>query len=116
MGERVSGIKASVGFFSAIGPRRSNDDFAGAVIGSELPDPRVDVVAALADGIGSAKGGRVAAETAVRGFLDGMCDLPESTEVQRAAARVLDALNAWMHAQGTRDPSLAGMGCTFTAL
>src|SRR5579862_3374937 len=103
MGERVSGIKASVGFFSAIGPRRSNDDFAGAVIGSELPDPRVDVVAAIADGIGSAKGGRVAAETAVRGFLDGMCELPETTEVRRSGARVLNALSAWMYSQGHRD-------------
>src|SRR5580698_10210995 len=116
MAERVSGIKASVGFFTATGPRSSNEDFAGAVFGADLPEPRRDVVAAVADGIGSAKGGRVAAETAVRGFLDGMCDLPESTEVQRAAARVLDALNAWMYSQGTRDPSLTGMGCTFTAL
>ncbi|HEY1899275.1 MAG TPA: protein phosphatase 2C domain-containing protein [Steroidobacteraceae bacterium] len=113
---RNPAIRTSVGFYSAAGPRPNNQDFAGAVFGADLPEPRRDVVAALADGIGSAKGGRVAAETAVRGFLDGMCDLPESTEVQRAAARVLDALNAWMHAQGTRDPNLAGMGCTFTAL
>jgi serine/threonine protein phosphatase PrpC len=109
-------IRTSVGFHSAAGPRPNNQDFTGAVFGADLPEPRRDVVAAVADGIGSAKGGRVAAETAVRGFLDGMCDLPESTEVQRAAARVLDALNAWMHSQGTRDPNLAGMGCTFTAL
>jgi serine/threonine protein phosphatase PrpC len=114
--ERVSGIKASVGFFSASGPRSYNDDFAGVVFGAELPEPRRDVVAAIADGIGSANGGRVAAETAVRGFLDGMCELPETTEVRRSAARVLNALNAWMHSQGQRDPNLAGMGCTFTAL
>ena len=113
---RNPSIRTSVGFYSAAGPRPNNQDFAGAVFGADLPEPRRDVVAAVADGIGSAKGGRVAAETAVRGFLDGMCDLPESTEVQRAASRVLDALNAWMHSQGTRDPGLAGMGCTFTAL
>jgi serine/threonine protein phosphatase PrpC len=116
MAERASGIKASVGFFSESGPRSGNDDFAGAVFGAELPEPRRDVVAAIADGIGSAKGGRVAAETAVRGFLDGMCELPETTEVRRSAARVLNSLGAWMHSQGQRDPSLAGMGCTFTAL
>jgi serine/threonine protein phosphatase PrpC len=116
MVSRISAIRASVGFHSATGPRAHNEDFAGAVFGADLPEPRGDVVAAIADGIGSAKGGRVAAETAVRGFLDGMCELPETTEVQRSAARVLDALNAWMHSQGQRDPSLAGMGCTFTAL
>jgi serine/threonine protein phosphatase PrpC len=113
---RSPAIRTSVGFYSAAGPRPDNQDFAGAVSGAGLPEPRRDVVAAVADGIGSAKGGRVAAETAVRGFLDGMCDLPESTEVQRSAARVLNALNAWMYSQGTRDPRLAGMGCTFTAL
>jgi len=116
MSARVAAITAGVGFNSATGPRRTNEDFAGAVFGPELPDPRRDVVAAIADGIGSAKGGRVAAETAVRGFLDGMCELPETTEVQRSAARVLNALNAWMYSQGHRDPGLAGMGCTFTAL
>jgi serine/threonine protein phosphatase PrpC len=114
--ERVSGIKASVGFFSATGPRSANEDFAGAVFGADLPEPRRDVVAAIADGIGSAKGGRVAAETAVRGFLDGMCELPETTEVQRSGAQVLNSLSAWMYSQGRRDLSLAGMGCTFTGL
>ncbi len=113
---RIPAIRASVGFYSAAGLRPDNEDFAGVVFGSDLPDPRRDVVAAIADGIGSAKGGRVAAETAVRGFLDGMCELPETTEVQRSAARVLSALNSWMHSQGQRDAKLAGMGCTFTAL
>ena len=116
MVERISGVKTSVGFASETGPRKHNEDFAGAVFGSELPQPRRDVVAAIADGIGGAKGGRVAAETAVRGFLDGFCDLPETMEVRRAAARVLDALNGWIYSQAQRDSKLAGMGCTFTAL
>ncbi len=116
MAERVSGIKVSVGFASETGPRKRNEDFAGAVFGPELPAPRRDVVAAISDGIGGAKGGREAAEIAVRGFLDGFCDLPETMEVRRAAAIVLNALNGWIHSQSQRDPDLAGMGCTFTAL
>ena len=116
MAERMSGVKASVGFASDPGPRQANEDFAGAVFGLELPQPRRDVVAALADGIGGAKGGRIAAETAVRGFLDGFCDLPETMEVRRAAARVLNSLNSWIYAQARRDNKLEGMGCTFTAL
>jgi serine/threonine protein phosphatase PrpC len=116
MVERVSSVRASVGFFSETGPRDGNEDFAGAVFGSELPQPRQDVIAAIADGIGGAKGGRVAAETAVRGFLDGFCDLPETMEVRHAAARVLNALNGWIYSQGQRDTKLTGMGCTFTAL
>jgi len=116
MVERASGVKASVGFFSETGPRERNEDFAGAVFGSELSVPRQDVVAAIADGIGGAKGGRVAAETAVRGFLDGFCELPETMEVRHAAARIVNSLNSWIHSLGRQDPNLAGMGCTFTAL
>jgi serine/threonine protein phosphatase PrpC len=116
MAQRLPGVKASVGFASETGPRERNEDFAGAVFGWELPQPRRDVVAAIADGIGGAKGGRVAAEMAVRGFLDGFCDMPETMEVRRAAARVLTSLNAWIFSQGRRDAKLAGMGCTFTAL
>jgi serine/threonine protein phosphatase PrpC len=63
-----------------------------------------------------AKGGRVAAETAVRGFLDGFWDLPETMEVRRAAAKIIDALNKWIQSLGRQDPDLTGMGCTFTAL
>jgi serine/threonine protein phosphatase PrpC len=110
------GMRASVGFASKTGPRKDNQDFAGALIGAELPQPRQEVVAALADGIGGAKGGRIAAETAVRGFLDGFCDLPETMEVQRAGARIVSALNGWISTMGRQDPALAGMGCTLTAL
>ena len=116
MGESASGVRASVGFASETGPRKRNEDFAAAVIGAELPEPRREVVAAIADGIGGAKGGREAAETAVRGFLDGFWDLPETMEVPRAAARIVNALNKWIQALGRQDPELAGMGCTFTAL
>src|SRR3974390_3356036 len=116
MAEHASGVKASVGFFSDKGPRERNEDFAGAVFGWELPIPRQEVVAAIADGIGGNKGGREAAETAVRGFLDGFCESPETMEVRRAAARVLNSLNSWIHSLGRQDADLAGMGCTFTAL
>jgi serine/threonine protein phosphatase PrpC len=116
MAERVAGVEASVGFSSETGPRPRNEDFAGVVFGAELPVPRRDVVAAISDGIGGAKGGRVAAEIAVRGFLDGFCDLPETMEVRRAAARIVDSLNSWLFAQARHDPELTRMGCTFTAL
>jgi serine/threonine protein phosphatase PrpC len=116
MAQRLSGLKVSIGFASETGPRQRNEDFGGAVFGSELSKPRRDVVAAISDGIGGAKGGREAAEIAVRGFLDGFCDLPETMEVRRAAAIVLNSLNGWIHSQGLRDRALMGMGCTFTAL
>jgi serine/threonine protein phosphatase PrpC len=111
-----AGVQARAGFASRTGPRKANEDFAGALYGAELPEPRQDIVAAIADGIGGAKGGRVAAETAVRGFLDGFCDLPETMGVQQAGARIIAALNGWINAMGRQDPELASFGCTFTAL
>jgi serine/threonine protein phosphatase PrpC len=114
--EGAAGLKVSVGFASETGPRKSNEDFAAAIFGAELPKPRLEVIAAIADGVGGAKGGRVAAETAVRGFLDGFLDLPETLEVPRAGAKIIDSVNSWIHGQSQHDPKLAGMGCTFTAL
>jgi serine/threonine protein phosphatase PrpC len=111
-----TGVRASIGFASKTGLRKANEDFAGAVLGAELPQPRQEVIAAIADGIGGAKGGRIAAETAVRGFLDGFCDLPETMEVQRAGARIVSALNGWINTMGRQDPKVGGMGCTLTAL
>jgi serine/threonine protein phosphatase PrpC len=114
--EDLATPRASIGFRSAAGLRPRNEDFIGAVLGSRLPSERRDVAAAIADGIGSTRGGREAAETAVRGFLDGFWDVPETMEVHRAGARILNALNAWISAHGRQDPNLVGMGCTFTAL
>jgi serine/threonine protein phosphatase PrpC len=108
--------RVSIGYHSDKGLRPRNEDFVGAVLGSDVIAERRDVAAAIADGVGSAKGGRVAAETAVRGFLDGFWDVPETMEVRRAGARILDSLNGWINAQGKQDANLVGMGCTFTAL
>ena len=112
-----AGPVVSVGFRSETGPHRArNEDFVGAVIGPFARGERRDVAAAIADGMGGAKGGRIAAETAIRGFLDGLSDVPETMDVLQASARILGALNTWLHAQGREDRALAGMGCTFTAL
>jgi serine/threonine protein phosphatase PrpC len=73
-------------------------------------------VAAIADGVGGHKGGRVAAETAVRTFLDGYYAQPETLGVIRAAARSLEAANAWIAAQGRVDPRLEGMASTLSSI
>jgi len=77
---------------------------------------RQGIAAALADGIGGAKGGREAAEITVRGFLEGYFERPESSGIRRAASEVLQSLNSWLVSTAKRDPSLEGMGCTFTGI
>lgn len=116
MAEVSSRVTVGVGFASETGLRPRNEDFTAAVLGSDLDRQRDGAIAAIADGMGGARGGRVAAEMAVRGFIDGFWDMPETIGVQRAAARVIDSLNGWLFAQGRRDAELAGMGCAFTAI
>ena len=74
------------------------------------------MVAAVADGVGGHKGGRDAAETCVRGFIDGYYAQPETLGVARAAGRALESINAWIAAQARVDPKLEGMATTFSAL
>lgn len=105
-----------MGIASECGRRRRNEDFAAGCLGTATQRMEQGVAAAIADGIGGAKGGREAAELAVRGFLDGYYAEPVTWSVQRAASTVVAALNRWIFAMGRADPTLAGMGCTFTAL
>src|SRR5262249_48213450 len=116
MAEGSIAIKASVGFASETGPRERNEDFAGAVFGMELPRPRREIIAALADGIGGARGGRIAAETAVRGFFDGVFGFPRTMEGGRAGATVVNAPHSLGFFQSRRDNKTSGTGCTFTAV
>ena len=73
-------------------------------------------MAAVADGVGGHKGGREAAETCVRGFIEAYYAQPETLGVSRAAGRALESINAWIAAQARVDPNLAGMATTFSAL
>jgi len=110
------GLQIGLGVATETGRRRRNEDFAAACLGSAGQRVSHGVVAAIADGIGGAPGGREAAELAVRGFMDGYYDTAETLGVRRAAAQVMDAINRWVVGVGRTDPLLAGMGCTFTAL
>lgn len=109
-------LRFEIGFATETGKRADNQDYAAARIGRLRFDQRRATVAALADGVGGAKGGREAAELTVRGFFDGFFNLPASLGVRQAAARALESINGWIVAQGRADPKLARMATTFTAL
>ncbi len=98
------------------GARANNEDFAGCTLGPTSPANATHVAAAIADGFGGAKGGRVAAELAVRTFLDTYTTLDPLRSAKTTASTTIVAINRWLHAQGQTDPALEGMACTFTAL
>lgn len=109
-------LDVQAGLKSERGRRERNEDYAGVYFGTADERARLGVIAAIADGIGGAKGGRVAAELAVRGFIDGYISQPETRGVRLAGARCLEAVNRWTHAIGRADAALQDMGSTFTAL
>ncbi|TAN52647.1 MAG: bifunctional protein-serine/threonine kinase/phosphatase [Methylococcaceae bacterium] len=112
-----SSLTIQAGFASLQGRRADNQDYVGWVEPADAQALTLrGVVVALADGVGGAKGGRQAAETAVRLFLDGYYSLPETLGPERMAMRALSAANRWIHSLGRRDNELAHMASTFSAL
>lgn len=109
-------LQVQIGAASDQGRRARNDDFVAALSPPQGGWVRPVFIAAVADGVGGARGGREAAELSVRSFFDGFHAQPESLSVEQAAARTLTAINRWTLAQGRADPNLAGMATTFSAL
>lgn len=107
-------LETRIGLATESGRRPTNEDYIATCHGSGAA--LRDTLAVIADGMGGGSGGRLAAETTVRGFIDGYLGLPLTLGIDRAAARALTAMNRWVHAQGQRDPAQAPMATTFTAL
>lgn len=109
-------LRVAAGYSTEQGPRADNEDYCAVFDGTPMERTRHGVIAAVADGVGGAKGGRVAAETVVRGFIDGYLGQSELLGVQKRCARALEAMNHWVHGIGRTNADLQGMACTLTAL
>jgi len=103
-------------FASLQGRREDNQDYVGIAQPSPQDLACRGVVTAVADGMGGAKGGRVAAELCVHSFMEAYYSLAETLGMEQLLDRCLDAANRWIHAMGRRDPNLAHMATTFSAL
>lgn len=113
-------LRITLGQHSQAGRKPVNQDFHGAAIPLEPHLSSKGVVVALADGISSSAVSQVASAAAVRGFLDDYYCTSEAWSVSRAAQRVLEATNSWLHAQTQRSDARfdkdRGHVCTFSAL
>lgn len=112
----IGQLQTRIGFSSECGKRHANDDFAAACAGEPSRRAMQDMVAVIADGLGGGPGGRLAAETSVRGFIDAYYSLPETLGIDRLAGRALAAMNRWVYSQGRQDPGLQKMATTLSAL
>jgi len=116
----TSALRVTLGQHSDAGRQPLNQDFHGAVVPFEPLLSAKGIVVALADGIGSSAVSQIASAAAVRGFLEDYYATSEAWPVKRAAQRVLQATNSWLHAQTQRGAGRfdkdSGYVCTFSAL
>ena len=113
-------LRVSVGQCSEAGRKTVNQDFHGCLHPNGTALACKGVAVALADGISTSAVSAVAAETAVKNFLDDYYATPESWPVKKAGQRVLAAINSWLFAQTRKGPHRfdleRGYVCTFSAV
>lgn len=113
-------LRVTLGQHSLAGTQHANQDFHGACLPSGHVLASKGIALALADGISSSGVSQVAAQTAVRAFLEDYYATSDAWSVRRAAQRVLAATNAWLHAQNMHGDARfdrdRGQVCTFSAL
>jgi serine/threonine protein phosphatase PrpC/predicted Ser/Thr protein kinase len=112
-------LKISVGQFSDKGAKETNQDFHGILIPAEPLLSLKGISVVLADGISTSKVSRVAAESAVKGFLTDYYCTSESWSVRTSAQRVLEATNSWLHSQTRSQYAYdkdRGYVCTLSAM
>src|SRR4051794_29630512 len=112
-------LKISVGQFSDKGRKETNQDFHGVLIPDEPLISLKGISIVLADGISTSKVSRVAAESAVKGFLTDYYCTSESWSVRTSAQRVLEATNSWLHSQTRAQyayDKARGYVCTLSAM
>ena len=113
-------LKISVGQHSDKGRKETNQDFHGVLIPGEPLLSLKGIAIVLADGISSSNVSRVAAESAVKGFLTDYYCTSESWSVRTSAQRVLEATNSWLHSQTRRSQYSydrdKGYVCTLSAM
>ncbi|WP_375195397.1 protein kinase [Sphingobium sp.] len=107
-------LRVVAGHASEQGARPDNQDFVGIYAATESERARHGLIAALADGVGGAAGGRIAAELAVRALIEGLYDQPDTIGTRAAVQRVMGPFNRWLAAMG-RTETMAHAATTFTA-
>src|SRR4249919_2114522 len=113
-------LKISVGQYSDKGRKETNQDFHGVLIPAEPLLSLKGIAIVLADSISSSNVSRIAAESAVKGFLTDYYCTSESWSVRTSAQRVLEATNSWLHSQTRRSQYSyerdRGYVCTLSAV
>ena len=116
----TTSLRVTLGQHAQAGRKSVQQDFHGAMLPQGPLLASRGIALALADGISSSSVSQIASAAAVRCFLDDYYCTCEAWPVRRAAQRVLQAGNSWLHAQSQRSSARfdrdRGYVCTFSAL
>ncbi len=98
----TTSLSINAGQYSEKGNKPQNEDSCGIMVPEEPTLTTKGVAIIIADGVSSSEGGREAAESCVRGFLNDYFSTPESWTVKSSGQRILGALNHWLYSQNHR--------------
>ncbi len=98
----IASLSINAGQYSEKGNKPRNEDSCGILVPKEPTLTSKGIAIIIADGVSSAEGGREAAESCVRGFLNDYFSTPESWTVKSSGQRILGALNHWLYSQNQR--------------
>ncbi|WP_138470255.1 bifunctional protein-serine/threonine kinase/phosphatase [Poseidonocella sp. HB161398] len=91
-----SPLAVTIGQCSAAGPKPENQDFHGALVPGGTVLALKGIAVAIADGIGSSRHGREAAETAVGAMMTDYFATPDAWTAEHSARKVIAATNSWL--------------------
>lgn len=114
--ERDEAPELDIALVSTQGNGALNEDYVGVMLGSVEQRASKGSVVVVADGMSGGNGGRVAAELAVRSFIEGYYELPETLSPELASSKALDAAHRWLYQIGNTDSTLSQMAASFAAL
>ncbi|WP_369599885.1 bifunctional protein-serine/threonine kinase/phosphatase [Hahella sp. SMD15-11] len=113
----MSDLRVIAGQRSLAGHKTGNEDSLALCIPESPVIRRKGVVAVVADGVSASECGGEAAEVAVRTFVQDYYATPDTWRVKTSLARVVTALNRWLHGQSLRTLGEArGYVCTFSGV
>ena len=112
-----AGPQIRLGQYSTAGTKERNDDSYGVVVPKGSLLSTHGIAMAIADGMSTSEGGKEASESCVKSFLEDYYCTHASWSVKKSVGVVLQAINAWLYAQGqARHDSDRGMVTTFSGL
>ena len=108
-------FEVDIGHASERGPRADNEDFCASQRAA-AHEEALGFIAAIADGVSTGGGGRMAAQTSVMSLVEDFFGAPPTWDTTVVLDRIISAQNGWLAAHNRRNASAAMSTLTALAL